>query len=310
MSELLAEVLRSGFVESRHHGEVAVLGPDGALVAAAGDITAPMFPRSANKPLQAVGMLRAGLPLTGVELALVTASHRGEPAHLAVVRRMLGSAGLDEDVLACPPAYPLAEPARHAALRAGMPPSRTFANCSGKHAGMVLTCLANGWPVRGYLAVDHPVQVAITDAVADLAGEAVSALGVDGCGAPVHAISLYGLARAFRRLVDAVPGTAEHAVAAAMRAHPAMVSGTDPGAWDTRLMTAVPGLVSKGGAEGVSAVAVPRVGAVAVKISDGAMRAVPAVLASALRRLGVAVPDLGEPILGGGVPVGVVRALW
>jgi L-asparaginase II len=149
--------------------------------------------------------------------------------------------------------------------------------------------------------------VTIAETVSELAGERIAAVGVDGCGAPVFAFSLSALARAFRRLVEAEPGSAERRVADEMRAHPDLVAGT--GAEDTVLMRAVPGLLAKGGAEGVVAVAVPGVGAVAVKIEDGGMRARTPVLLDELRRLGVAVPVLEEPVLGGGEPVGEVRAV-
>jgi L-asparaginase II len=210
--------------------------------------------------------------------------------------------------LKCPADLPLSVPERHALLRAGGEPAPIFMNCSGKHAGMVATCAANGWSLSDYLAAKHPLQVALAEAVADLAGEPIAATGVDGCGAPVFAISLTALARAFLRLVDAVPGTPERLVADQMRAHPELVAGTD--ADDTRLMLGVPGLVAKGGAEGVVAVAMPGAGAVAIKIGDGAMRARIPVLLSALRRLGVRGPAMTEPVLGGGEPVGEVRSAW
>jgi L-asparaginase II len=181
-------------------------------------------------------------------------------------------------------------------------------NCSGKHAGMLATCVVNGWPVEGYLDPKHPLQVAMAAAVTDLAGEPIAATGVDGCGAPVFAFSLTALAKAFQRLVEAAPGTPERRVADAMRAHPELVAGTS--ADDTVLMRAVPGLLAKGGAEGVVAVAVPGVGSVAIKIEDGAMRARTPVLLSALRRLGVEVPAMRELVLGGGEPVGEVRSAW
>jgi L-asparaginase II len=173
---------------------------------------------------------------------------------------------------------------------------------------MLATCVVNGWPLDTYLDPKHPLQVALAAAVTDLAGEPIAATGVDGCGAPVFGFSLTALARAFRRLVEAEPGTPERRVADAMRADPELVAGT--GADDAVLMRAVPGLLAKGGAEGVVAVAVPEVGAVAIKIEDGAMRARTPVLLAALRRLGVEVPDLREPVLGGGEPVGEVRSVW
>jgi L-asparaginase II len=184
-------------------------------------------------------------------------------------------------------------------------------NCSGKHSGMLRTCAANGWALDDYRASDHPLQRALRDAVEDVAGEAVEAVGVDGCGAPVLSLSLIALASAFLRLVKAEPGADERRVADAMRAHPNLVSGTD--ADDDRLMRGVPGLLSKGGAEGVVAVAVPGAGAVALKIDDGAMRARMPVLMSALRALGISgdiVDQMSEfALMGGGQRVGSVRSV-
>jgi L-asparaginase II len=300
---IIAEVVRSGFVESVHHGSVAVRGG-----ASRGDVTSPIFPRSSNKPMQTVGMLRAGLvPRDESDLALISGSHYGEMLHVRRVREILEAAGLEPGALRCPAALPLSVEARDDWLRHQGGPEPILMNCSGKHAGMLATCVANGWPLETYLDPKHPLQVAIAEAVADLAGEPVAATGVDGCGAPVLAFSLTALARAFARLVEAAPGSHERRVADAMRAHPALVAGTD--ADDTVLMEAVPGLLAKGGAEGVVAVAVPGVGAIALKIEDGAMRARTPVLLDELRRLGVDVPVIEELVLGGGEPVGEVRAV-
>ncbi|MDQ7991551.1 MAG: asparaginase [Propionicimonas sp.] len=309
---VLAEVVRSGFVEGFHRGSIAVLDASGRLVASAGDPGGAVFPRSSNKLMQAVAMLDAGLqPADEAELALVAASHLGEPMHTRRVKAMLDRAGLGAESLACPPDLPGAEAVRLDLLRAGGGPDRLFMNCSGKHAGMLLTCLAAGWPTAGYTAAGHPLQRAIRGAVEELAGEPVAATGVDGCSAPVMAISLTGLARAFLAAVTAPSGTSPRRVADAMRTHPELMSGT--GAPDARLMAAAPGLLSKSGAEGVAAVAVPGVGAVAVKIDDGAGRARLPVVVAALGRLGIAGDHLAAiadtPVLGGGAPVGSVRAI-
>ncbi|MFY1588281.1 asparaginase [Micromonospora sp. WMMD734] len=311
--EPVAEVVRSGFVEGVHRGSAVVLDATGAPVAGAGDGTSPIFPRSASKPLQTLGMLRAGLTTTDpADVALVSASHAGEEFHLARVAALLRSAGLDPEALHCPPDLPFGEAARQAVLRAGGGPSRLAMNCSGKHAGMLLTCLAADWPLDGYWRPEHPLQRRLTATIEEYAGEPAAAVGVDGCGAPVLAISLTGLARAFLRLVSAQPGSPERTVADAMRAYPELVGGT--GADDTRLMRGVPGMLVKIGAEGVIAAALPGVGAVAVKIDDGATRARTPVLVSGLRRLGVQAPVLTEyaelPLLGGGLPVGAVRSVW
>ncbi|MGW4497337.1 asparaginase [Micromonospora sp. NPDC004336] len=309
----LAEVVRSGFVEGVHRGSVVVLDADGATVSGAGDVTSPVFPRSANKPMQAVGMLRAGLSLADpADVALVSASHAGEDFHLDRVGALLAGAGLAESALHCPPELPVGEEAQTAVLRAGGGPTRTRMNCSGKHSGMLLTCLAAGWPLDGYWRPEHPLQQRLRDAVEEFTGERAAAVGVDGCGAPVLAVSLTGLAGAYLRLVSAEPCSVARTVADAMRAHPQIVGGTQ--ADDTRLMRGVPGLLAKVGAEGVIAAAVPGVGAVALKIDDGAGRARMPVLVSALRRLGLDAPVLSEyaevPLFGGGLPVGGVRPLW
>jgi len=310
---VLAEVVRSGFVESRHRGSVVVLDASGAVSHATGDVTSPIFPRSSNKPMQAVGMLRAGLRLADpAHLALVCASHSGEPEQIDGVRAMLRCGGLSEDQLACPADLPIGEQARRDWLAAGLGPARVAMNCSGKHAGMLLTCLAAGWPVEGYRSPDHPLQKQLRTAVEDLAGEAAAAIGVDGCGAPVFAMSLRALAGAFLRVVTA-GGSAGQAVADAMRLWPHLVGGAGPEREDTRLMRGIPGLLAKGGAEGAMALAVPGVGAVAVKIDDGAKRPIGPVCVAALRRLGIEAPvleELAEPeVHGGGEPVGVIRGV-
>jgi L-asparaginase II len=185
-------------------------------------------------------------------------------------------------------------------------------NCSGKHAAMLATCVLNRWPTAGYLAREHPLQQATRDTVEELAGQRSPAVGVDGCGAPLFALTLAGLARAFLALVLAAPGTPERRVADAMRAYPAWTSGTTR---DERLlMDAVPGLLVKGGAEGVDAFALADghgILAGAVKIDDGAHRARTPVTVAALRRLGADVPsELAiAPVIGGEAEVGVIRAV-
>lgn len=308
-SPVLAEVVRSGFVESLHRGRYVVLAADGEVAASAGDVDAPVFPRSANKPAQAAAMVECGVGLGGELLALAAASHSGEDFHVAGVRRILDSAGLDEAALGCPPALPLDESAAYAALRGGERPQRALMNCSGKHAAMLATCVANGWPTAAYREPEHPLQRAIRATVERLAGEPVAATGVDGCGAPVLALTLAGLAETYRRAVLAAPGTAERSVADAMRANPAWCSGTRR---DERLlMDRVPGLLVKAGAEGVKAFAMPDGRAGAVKIEDGAARATTPVVVALLHHLGVTDGGLDDlaavPVLGGGEPVGEIR---
>lgn len=308
---VVAEVVRSGLVESVHHGSVLAIDASGMAVVSVGDVTGPVFGRSSNKPLQAVAMVEAGLDLPADQLALVCASHSGEQRHLDVVRRILNAFGLSEHHLQNTPDLPLDLGAQIAYTRQGGKRSSLTQNCSGKHAGMLATCVINGWPLDGYLQPTHPLQQAITEGVASLVGQPIVHLGVDGCGAPVHAASLVGLARAFRTIALAEPGTPEHAVADAMRREPELLGGR--GRDVTVLERGVPGLIAKDGAEGVYAAAMPDGRAVALKIADGASRARPPVMVEALARLGVDVSSLGElarpAVLGHGRPVGEVRAV-
>jgi len=308
---VLAEVVRSGFVESRHRGSVVALDPTGAVAWSVGEVGATMLPRSSVKPLQAVGMLRCGLDLPPDLLALAAASHSGEAFHLQGVRRILERARLEESALQTPPDHPLEEWVRVEALRAGAGRSPIQMNCSGKHAAMLATCVANGWPTTTYLDPDHPLQRAITSAVEDLTGVEVEVTAVDGCGAPLLSTTLTGLAESFRRLVLAERGTPEHRVAQAYRDHPEYASGSRRD--ESRLLRALPGAIAKAGAEGCYAVALPDGHAVALKIDDGGVRARPVVMAAALRRLGVDHPVLEEQsehvLYGGGEPVGAVLPL-
>ena len=303
---VVAEVVRNGFVESRHHGRVVALNVDGSTALAIGAVDAPMFPRSSVKPLQATALLDAGWqPRDDAEIALACASHSGEEVHLDVVRRILASAGLDARALQNTPALPLSEEAARALIRAGGDKDSLHQNCSGKHAAMLATCVAGGWPVDTYLEPEHPVQRAIRATIEKLTDETAGATAVDGCGAPLFATSLVGLARAFAAL-------ATTRVAGAMRAHPDLVGGT--GRDVTAAMRDIPGLMAKDGAEGVYAAALPDGRAVAVKIDDGGGRARGPVLARALELLGV---DAGATrslrdvaVLGHGAPVGAVRAVF
>jgi L-asparaginase II len=315
---VLAEVIRSGFAESRHRGALVVIGPGGSVLLRAGEVSAPMFPRSANKPIQAAGMLRCGLDLDGRLLALAAASHSGEQYHVAGVREILAAAGLAEDALQCPPAFPLSDEAMQDLLRAGGGPDRLRMNCSGKHAGMLATCVTAGWPVSSYLGPQQPLQVEIRHTLERMSGESAARTGVDGCGAPLFAVSLTGLARAFSALVLAEPGSPERRVADAMRAYPAWTSGT--GRAECALMEAVPGLLLKSGAEGVQAFALPDGRAGAIKIEDGAARALPALIVALLRSLGADTANGADmaalqriasvPVLGGGRAVGQVHPVW
>jgi len=306
---VVAEVVRSGFVEGHHRGSLVVIDPDGSVVRARGDVAAPVFPRSSNKPAQATGLVELGYTGRDELLALAAASHSGEQLHIDGVRRILASVGLDETALRTPAEWPIGEEAYRDALRAGEGPRPVTMNCSGKHAAMIATCVAQGWPLDDYRAADHPLQQHVAGTLERLAGEPVAATGVDGCGAPVLAISLVALARVFSRSVLADAEAPERRVADAMRAFPTHVGGTDRDV--TVLMDGAPGLLLKDGAEGVLAGALADGRAFALKVDDGAERPRPLVAVAVLRHLGVDAPVLERydvlPLLGGGVPVGEVR---
>lgn len=309
---VLADVVRSDFVEGHHRGSLVILAADGSVERAFGDVTSPVFPRSCNKPMQAAATLRAGLTLHDERLALSAASHSGEEFHRELVAKMLSEHGLTEDQLGCPPDLPLDPTEAERYLAAGHQRSRIAMNCSGKHSSMLAACAVNGWPLESYLDPAHPLQQLTAQVVTEAAAEPVAHTGVDGCGAPLMAVSLTGLARAFRGFVLAPEGSAERRVADAMRAHPEYVAGTRR--HDTTLMRQLPGVLAKMGAEAVQALALPDGRALAFKLDDGGTRALPPVLAAALRLMSVDAPVVAElasaPLLGGGRPVGAVRAAF
>lgn len=283
---------------------------DGEVVWSLGDPATVIFPRSANKPIQALAMLRAGLPLDGRLLALASASHSGEPFHLEAVREILALAELDESALQTPPSYPL-DPHVHADhLRAGGGREPICMDCSGKHAAMLLTCVVNGWDTGTYLEVDHPLQQAVTATFTDLTDGPPAAVGTDGCGAPLLATPLQQLARAIGRIVREPAGSPGARLVGAMREHPEYVSGT--GRTERDLMLAFPGLVAKSGAESVYVVGLPDGSAFALKIEDGAERPLHAVMARMLELAGLDAPILHErpSVLGGGKQVGEVRTTF
>jgi L-asparaginase II len=308
---VLVEVWRSGFLESVHRGALVVLDADGVVTFAVGAVERPVLPRSANKPVQATAMLAAGWqPRATEELAIGAGSHNGEDGHRTLVAGMLDAAGLGPDDLGCPRALPLDDATRGAFLVEGRLPDRVAMSCSGKHAAMLCACVAAGWPTENYLDRDHPLQQAIEARLGAAAGEPVTAVVVDGCGAPQHALSLTGLARGVLSLVQAPEGTPERAVADAMRAKPWYVAGT--GHEDTELMTAVPGLLAKYGADGVHVAAMPGGGAVALKLDDGGDRGRTPALSAGLQRVGISAetlaPWLLTPVSGGDSVVGEIRA--
>jgi L-asparaginase II len=293
---LTVTVERSGLIESTHHVDVAVVAESGALIARAGAVETVAYLRSTAKPIQAGVCLENGWePSTEEAIAVACASHSGEREHVNVVRGILETAGLREETLRCPAAFPR-EPATAPS------PQPIFHNCSGKHAAMLATCVANGWPLDDYPAEGHPLQRAVGDRLAVLAGRRARAVGIDGCGVPTFAYRLDEAAHAFAALPSEAPRCFD-----AMRAHPFLVAGTRR--LCTAVLDSVPGVVIKVGAEGMFCGALLResVG-FALKARDGAVRAAEAAALATLRLLDVAVPDGLQPVpvLGGGVPVGAI----
>jgi L-asparaginase II len=315
--EVLAEVERSGFVESRHLGVVVVADADGGLLATAGDPDLVVYLRSCAKPFQALAVRDLGvegeLGLGQVALAGACGSHNGEPDHLASVRKVLEAAGLDETALRCPPTLPTDRTARSRVDG----PAAVYHNCSGKHAYMLAGSVVRGWAPERYTEPDHPLQAVVGDTLGDFAGAPIEHVGVDGCGVPVHAMPLRGLATAYARLGARAAAGEEGptALVEAVRRHPFMLAGT--GQLDTLLLEATGGrILAKVGAEaGYGAVDLATGTGLALKVLDGAPRARAAALLAALRALDWLDDDQWDALLpaatveihGGGHTVGAVR---
>ena len=305
--DVLVEVVRSGLVEDRHRGVAVRVDPHGDVLWSIGDPETVVFPRSANKPFQTLGMMRAGLPLDGPGLALSASSHSGEPFQLDGVRAILARAGLEEPALQTPPALP-ADPEEHlAALRAGWEPAPILMECSGKHAAMLLTSVVNDWPIETYLKPDHPLQQAIAETFASCTGAPPNAEGIDGCGAPLLATTLRRLAAATALLMSSPTGSDPRILRDAMIAHPEYVSGSRRD--ELRLMRAVPGLFAKTGAESVLVAGLPDGSACALKIEDGGKRPLFVAMHRILELAGLEAEILHDrpPVLGGGKQVGEIR---
>lgn len=308
---MLATYGRSGFIEGEHRGHAVVLDAAGDVQMAWGDPDHVMMARSSAKPMQAAAMVRAGLDLPDDLLALAASSHSGEARHLAGVQRILEGARLDVTFLQTPADYPLEPRARDAWVQAGRRASSLGMNCSGKHAAMLATCVHRGWDPSTYLDPQHPLQQAVLEEVRRMTDDEIPEVGIDGCGAPVHVMTLSGLARSLGRAVLAEEASPRRRVVDAMRANPEMVGGRHRDV--TAFMRAVPGMVAKDGAEGVYVAALPDGTSIAIKAEDGAARGRQVALARILQLLQPAGADaealaaLAEiPVSGGGHPVGVV----
>jgi L-asparaginase II len=283
---IVVEVTRGEVVEARHVVHAAVVR-DGRLELAAGDAGLVTFLRSSAKPIQALPVLRARPDLDDEEVALMCASHLAAPEQVAVVRRILADA-----------------PATEADLECGCDPTRVAHNCSGKHAGFLVLCAARGWPFEGYRHARHPCQEAVLDVVEEAVETSPLATAVDGCGVPTFAVRLDRAAHAFARIASLEGGPR---VAGAMRAHPDLLRG--PVATDVLLIRALDGWIAKGGAEGLFCASSPDGLGLALKVVDGAFRAIQPALVQVLSTLGLGAEALADtPVTNSrGERVGVLR---
>ncbi len=293
---VLVEVLRGGLVESAHRGSVAIYDGDGKRVLEIGDVSKPVFPRSAVKVIQALPLVESGAAdaygFGDRELALACASHNGEVTHTELARAMLGKAGLDESALECGAHWPSFQAATVELARSCASPVCFHNNCSGKHAGFLCACCHSGIDHRGYSGAGHWLQKQVRDAMEALTGAAhdEAHCGIDGCSIPTYAVPLGSLAHGFARMATGNGLAPERAKAAkrlfaACMAEPFFVAGTERA--DTRLMGIAPGRIFvKVGAEGVYCAAVPELGlGIALKCDDGAVRAAEVMIAAVLADL-------------------------
>ena len=292
----LVAALRGGYVASLHRGTVCAIDAGGRCALEIGDGSQPVFIRSAAKPFQAMPAILSGavdrFGLTERELAVLCSSHHGEQFHVEAVLSILTKAGLSESALACGAHPPIHGPSAADRMRRGLEATAVYNNCSGAHAGMLLACRAFGWDTDGYGDPDHPLQRMTRSLLGRFAHVATSSIemAVDNCAVPAFRLSLAAAARAFAVL--AAPDVLERderdaavRITGAMTGYPEMVGGTE--AFDTRLMRACQGsLIAKGGAEGFQGLGLMECGlGVALKVSDGAQRAVPPATMRILRRL-------------------------
>jgi L-asparaginase II len=303
---LVVRTVRSGLTESLDDATAVVVDADGRVLASWGDPDTPLYYRSAIKPIQATVSQELGAALLPEHLAVACSSHSGHPVHVAIVRAMLRSGGLTEADLGTPPSWPLAEAAKALLLSTGhRAPLPVYHNCSGKHAGFLLACVAQGWPVDTYRSPDHPLQRRVLATVAEATGQPVEPVGIDGCGAPTLRGSCRGLATAFaamtvdRRFAE---------VASATSRFPSLVAGNERpdgrlGAWW--------GGPLKAGAEGLIGAARHGVG-IAAKSRSGSSSVAVMAMIEVMRSMGLlsgaaleALQDVATPpVLGGGDPVG------
>jgi L-asparaginase II len=301
--EILLEVVRNEMVESIHSGHLLITDKVGKSILELGDLDSLIYPRSAIKAIQAAAMLRAGLEVSPKQLALICASHAGSSEHLEVATSILAGAGLSEKDLQNTKDKPLGISER---LAWGDRSSTSLAaNCSGKHAGMLATCRVNGWDISNYKDPSHPLQKLIKREFENLTGAEINKVGIDGCGAPLFALSLRDLANAFRNLVQSSDDIYKQVINSC-RSNPIMVAGL--GRLPTILMSKVAGLFVKDGAEGVMVIATDSGEVIVWKMSEGSQRGAATLALASLSHLQIEVELEREFVLGGGQVVGEIRA--
>ena len=312
----LAVVQRSGFVESRHSGSAVVLAPDGSVAFSVGAPDEAIFPRSTLKPFQAIAAMKAGAPLRGEQVAIAAASHTATFDHLDAVNSILKAAELGPEALQCPPDWPQDEDTRAWLIRTERGRNRMCMNCSGKHAAFLLACVTNGWSIDSYLDPEHPLQQLVIETIEEFSGEHAQHVGVDGCGAPLTAITLTGLARMYSTLGRAARNIQADAraatVATSMLDYPEYVQG--PGRSNTVIMEELD-VITKLGAEGVLGLGTRSGWSVAIKMLDGSSRANSLVGLTLLAHAGAVsradadrvLERVTHPITGAGRPVGAIE---
>lgn len=308
---VVATLVRDGRVESVHHGIVAVVDSTGAIVLERGATQTLVYPRSTLKPLQTLACMSLGVDLTPLETALATASHCGSRRHRDAVSDMLHRHGFGPEDLQCPEDWPLGVSERAEMVATEGRPSRLAMNCSGKHAGFLATCRHSGWDETTYTEPTHPLQEHITRTIEHYSNERITFSSTDGCGAPLHQVSVIGLARAIARIAA---GTTEDA-RTVVRAIGANTWALDGEGRANTITIETLGGIAKIGAEGLVVIGTPEGVAVAVKIIDGSMRATTPVALGALVSVGAIGADLAaeilsrtaEPVLGGTTVIGGLR---
>lgn len=309
---VLAQLVRGELIESIYTGRLVMLDPDGQIEYSLGDITELVYPRSAVKSVQAAVSLEFGARLEKETAAVAAASHSGSDEHLNFVRKILTAANLTEDALQTPADYPLGTPEQRAWLAAGKPKSSIAMNCSGKHAAWLSACVHSGIDHTKYLDPTNKLQQRIIEFFSELASEKVRVSSVDGCGGPLHALSLTGLAKMIQQAVLAPTGSELNTIVTAVRAYPEAASGA--GRDVAKFMKAIPGSFMKDGAEGVEVLALSDGRTAAFKFDSGnfAMRHLVSARIFQLWGVNNDLSDelLTKPVLGGGKPVGQYHATF